>query len=116
MEGIMKIDPNFAAAISGTYVMKTYVTKASGASTPGSNDKILISRINDKHVELVIDYADPKSPDVTCDDVSITKNGSKYELSQNFSNATMKGSVEGNDLSMEIDYTNGSNVKITATK
>lgn len=112
---VEKVDPDFATQIAGTYVMKTYVTQ-DGPSSPGPNDKILISKISDKNVEVTVDYASPDSPDVVANNVSIVKDGDKYTLSQSFSNAELTGTVNGASLEYNLVYNDDRYAKITADK
>lgn len=113
---VEKVDPDYASKVAGTYAMKTYETYSGGSSTPGPNDKVLVSREDDKHVTITVDYASPYSVDPTWTNISLVKIGETYELSRTFSNAEITGSVTGNLLDFRIDYTDGNWMMLTGEK
>ena len=112
---IEEIETDFASSIEGNYKMETYETH-SGSSTPNANDKIVISRIDDTHVKLTIDYSSPSSNDLELNNMSVSKSSNTYSLDQKFSNADADASITNKKLIFNINYNNGNFAKITATK
>lgn len=108
-------DPDLATEIIGSYTMTSYVT-ASGASSNLQNEKVTITKVDDTHVDVLIDYSDPTETDVELSNVFVETATSGYALSREFSNATVEGTVIGDDLTLDLTYTSGSYVNIEATK
>jgi hypothetical protein len=95
--------------------MTSYVT-ASGASANVQNEKVTLTKVDDTHVDIVIDYSDPTTSDVDLDNVFVETSSDGYELSKEFSNATVDGTVVGDSLTLNVTYTSGSYVNIIAGK
>jgi len=108
-------DPNLASQIIGTYTMDTYETH-SGISTPNANDKIIVTRLDDTHADIEIDYASALGNDISLPNVSIVKSGDAYQLDRNFDNADVTGDVSGESMTLILEYTNGNFANITASK
>jgi len=112
---IENIDPDLSTAIVGSYKMNTYVTK-SGASTPGANDNVVVSRISNSKAKVTIDYAQTSATDVVADECIIVKSGETYTLTQSFTNAEVKVIIIGSTMTYTIDYKDGTFAHISATK
>ena len=101
-------DPDNANAITGTYKMTVYNTKTGGNnSNPAPGNNMVITKVDKNTVKVVMDYADPSATDLVFDKMAIKKNGSVYNLSQNFSNATSTGNVNGSTFTLDMTYTSG---------
>lgn len=108
-------DPDNASAITGTYRMTRYVTGSGTTSNPAAGNNVILTKIDKNTVKGKIEYSDG-SPSVDVNDLAITKSGSNYSLAKTYSNASASGTVTGSTLQLNINYTNGSYVQITAVK
>ncbi len=112
-----EVDPNIAGEVTGTYKMNKYIfhndksdTDLSGSSL--SVNLIKVTHIDDTHVRVVVDYLAPTTTDQVYDNVIVSESGESYKLKQSYDNATMTGSVSGDDISVDIDYTDGDYVYV----
>ncbi|HSY62904.1 MAG TPA: hypothetical protein VK796_13560 [Cytophaga sp.] len=110
------VDPDNASAITATYAMTTYNTQAGNNSNPPSGNNLIVTKVDKNNVKVVIAYASNPSADVTLDKMAITKNGSTYNLAESFTNASSSGSVTGNTITLDVNYTNNNYVHIIGVK
>lgn len=112
---VTAVDENYSEDVIGTYIMTEYETH-SGESTPSPDDVVEITAVDDKTVDILINYASITTADVSLTNVEVTKPNSSYDLDRTFSNATAIGNVLDDELLLRIDYDNGNFAKITAVK
>lgn len=98
-------DPDLGEAISGTYSMSSYIVGGKASSGDLSNNKIRVTRIDDTHAKIVIDYIDENEDDFEVDNASISADGDNFKFDQTYSNAEASGTVVGNEITLEVDYT-----------
>ena len=71
----------------------------SGTSTPNANDKLVVSRVDDTHVNVIIDYASASANDVELNNMTVVKSGDTYLLDRSFDNAEANGEITGETMS-----------------
>lgn len=111
------LNVNLAEKIIGTYSISTYTTEAGQSPGDLSANKVVVTRNDNTHVTMIIDYSDPETDDVSATNVLVEENGSAYNFSQSFSNASLLGSVSSSGtMTYNLDYTNENFVNLTAVK
>ena len=108
------IDVNYAEKVSGTYALASYENKL-GTVDLNVNDKVIITRINDNHVKIYVDFYN-STDDIVAEDVLLAQNGASYNLSQTYQYSVLNGKVEPKYLSFRLDYDNDNFDLITAVK
>ena len=109
------VDPDNASAIAGTYRMTVYNTDAANNSNPAPGNNVVLTKIDKNTVKATVVYSNTSNT-VVLDKIDITKSGSAYNLSKNYSNATASGNVTGSTLQLNVNYTNGTYAHVTAVK
>ncbi len=100
-------DDNLAEDAVGRYAI-IGIDSSQGVINPSGNDDIVITRVNDNTVDVIIDYADASASDITLDNVALSNaSNGDIDLDKTFSNATVTGYVNGPELRLRLDYTNG---------
>lgn len=112
---IEEIETDIAGSIEGTYIMTSYETH-NGTSTPSGDDKIVITRVDDTHVDVLVDYSSAFANDVNSTNTLVTKSGDAYFLERSYDNAEITGEVLESDLILMLEYTNGNFAEINASK
>jgi len=113
--GCEEVPTEVAQNIVGNYKMQTYNTHT-GESTPGDDDQLIVTREDDTHVQILIDYQSTVSDDVTLTNVLVSRSGEEYSLERIFSNAEADGNILGNQMTFNVHYETGNFVLITALK
>lgn len=108
---VSEVDTDFGAQVEGNYTMTFIETRGSLIEDPSENNKIIVTRLKDKRVEIVLTFTDPDQDDIEADDVTVSKSGDQYEFSKTFSNAELTGEVDGDLIEVYIDYEEGDNEK-----
>ncbi len=111
---VEKIDVNYAEKVAGTYALGSYDNQL-GTYGLNVNDKVIITRINDNHVKIQVDFYN-SNDDIFADDVMLTQNGASYNLSQTYRYSVLNGKIDPKYLTFRIDYNNGNFDLITAVK
>jgi len=111
---VEKIDVNYAGKVSGTYALGSYENQL-GVYGLNVNDKVIITRINDNHVKISVDFYN-STDDIVADDVMLTQNGASYNLSQTYRYSVLSGKIDPKYLTFRLDYNNGNFDLITAVK
>lgn len=111
---VQEVDPNVAGEVVGTYVVTSYVSQAGASSGDLSNNKVVVTRVDDTYIKIVIDY--PAANDVEADNVYIERGTSKYVFTKYFTNASLRGTIEGDKLNYQLNYSDGDFVFIEAWK
>lgn len=109
-------DGKYAEQIVGTYTISS-INSTLGMINPMDNDRIVVTRVNDKYVDVLIDYSSPTANDVSLDNVELSRaeNGDIF-LDKEYTNAMVTGEVEGSELSLNILYENEDFIDFVATK
>jgi hypothetical protein len=105
------LGPDNARHIAGTY---SITMNSNQSNTYG--DYLVVTKINKNNVKVVINYANSSSTDIVLDKMSITKNGSVYDVDQLFSNFSSSGNINGNTFTLNLNYVNGSYLQVIAVK
>ncbi|WP_028981038.1 hypothetical protein [Sporocytophaga myxococcoides] len=108
------IDVNYAKKVSGAYALGSYENQL-GTYGLNVNDKVIITRINDNHVKIYVDFYN-STDDIVADDVMLTQNGSSYNLSQTYRYSVLSGEIDPKYLTCRLDYNNGNFDLITEVK
>jgi hypothetical protein len=111
---VEKIDVNYAEKVAGTYALGSYDNQL-GTYGLNVNDKVIITRINDNHVKIHVDFYN-STEYIVADDVLLTPNGASYNISQTYRFSVLNGKVDPKYLTFRIDYNNGNFDLITALR
>ncbi len=106
---------DLASQATGIYQMIAYETQLE-TSNPTEGDVLIVTREDDTHLQIVIDYNSENSDDVTLTNIMISKSGGDYFLERMYNNANVDGLQNGGDLMLNINYDDGNFVLISATK
>ena len=112
-----EIDANVAAKITGSYSFDSYVTQSGSSTGDLSTNKVVVTRVDDTHVNVTLDYADTAVDDLEASNCAVSLNGDTYTYSKSFSNAELTGTVIGDNLTYDLNYTSSDDFAIaTASK
>ena len=109
-------DGNYAKDVAGTYVI-TGIETQDGVVSPSGTDNLVISRVSDLSVNVVIDFSNPTATDITMENVALTSaSGGDIDLDKSYTNATVTGYVNTNDVRLRIDYDDNTFVDLDGMK
>lgn len=101
---IEDVDTDFGEQIEGTYSMTYIETQTQLNKDPSSNNRVIITRLGDKSVEITLTFANENQDDLVSDDVTVSKSGDTFKLSKSYTNAELTGEVNGDNCEIYIDY------------
>lgn len=110
------VDTNLAEDVIGTYSFDSYQTQDEDVIGNVSSNKLIVTRVDDTHIKIVLDYSNPDFDDLVTDNAFLEKDGSNYNFSQSFSNAELTGEIIGNSMTYYIIYSDEDFVSISASK